>query len=212
MSNVSPDLLRRLEAARIIPVIALPSAEDALPLAKALAEGGLPCAEITFRTEAGREGIRRIASEHPDFLLGAGTVTTPEEVDAAKEAGAQFAVAPGCNPCVIERAFEVKLPFLPGVMTPSDIERALGHSCTLLKFFPAEAAGGLAMLKALHAPYKHRGVRFIPTGGITAQNCRAYLDHESVLAVGGSWLAATLREKNWERISAETREAQTLLS
>src|SRR5690606_22450031 len=141
MSNQSSTLLQRLEHVRIIPVVVLPSADDAIPLARALADGGLPCAEITFRSDAGREGIRRIATEFPDFLIGAGTVTTPEEAEAAKQAGAQFAVAPGCNAVVVRRAQAVGLPFLPGVMTPSDIENALMLDCTLLKFFPAEATG-----------------------------------------------------------------------
>ncbi len=207
MSNVSPELLKRIEETRIIPVIALPSADDAIPLAKALADGGLPCAEITFRTEAGREGIRRIAKEFPEFLLGAGTVTTPAGVDAAKEAGAQFAVAPGCNPVILQRANEIGLPFFPGVMTPSDIERALECDCSLLKFFPAEAAGGVAMLKALFAPYKHRGVRFIPTGGISATNAGSYLKEDAVVAVGGSWMTAGLANQDWDQITRLAREA-----
>lgn len=199
----------RLAAARIIPVIAIQNAEDVVPLLNALKEGGLRAAEITFRTQSGREGIRIAASEFPDFLIGAGTVTMFDEVEAARDAGAHFAVAPGTNPNVLSRAKEVGLPFFPGVMTPSDIETALDSGCPTLKFFPAEAAGGVAMLNALYAPYKHRGVRFIPTGGITAANVAAYLAHPSVLAVGGTWMVAPglIARRNWAAVTALAREA-----
>ncbi len=208
----SEPLEEKLKQLRIIPVVALPSAGDALPLAEALAGGGLPCAEITFRTEAGQAGLRAIARAFPDFLLGAGTVTTPTEVQQAREAGAQFAVAPGCNPRVLAAAREAGLPFFPGVMTPSDIELALENNARLLKFFPAEMAGGVAMIRAIHAPYKHRGVRFIPTGGINESNLASYLREPSVVAVGGTWILAPLTDRNWDAITRLTRQAVEVVS
>ena len=144
----------------------------------------------------------RLVNLFPEFMLGAGTVTTFEEVEAAKEAGAQFAVAPGCNPKIVKRARELDLPFFPGVCTASDIESALDCGCETLKFFPAEAAGGTKMIKALYAPYKHRGIRFIPTGGVTADNLTDYLSQPGVLAIGGSWIVAKdlLGAKNWDKV------------
>ncbi len=202
-------IVQRIKQGRLIPIIALDRASDAIPLCQALKAGGLEVAEITFRTPAAREALRMVSEQFPEFALGAGTVTTIEEVEAAKACGAQFAVAPGLNPRIVRRAQEVDLPFFPGVCTPSDIEAALELGCTLLKFFPADALGGMKMLKALHAPYAHRGVRFIPTGGITAANMADYLSHPSVAAVGGSWVSdkTLLAAQDWPRVTALTREA-----
>ncbi|MFP4381641.1 MAG: bifunctional 4-hydroxy-2-oxoglutarate aldolase/2-dehydro-3-deoxy-phosphogluconate aldolase [Candidatus Sumerlaeia bacterium] len=202
-------ILEKIEKGRIIPVIALENAQDAAPLCEALQDGGLQVAEITFRTKAAPEAIRIVAKEFPDFALGAGTVTTLEEVEAAKEAGAQFAVAPGLNPKIVDRAKEMGLPFFPGVCTPSEVEAALDRDCKILKFFPAGAMGGLSMIKALYGPYKHRGVRFIPTGGITAANAVDYLANEAVLAVGGSWIVdkKLLAARDWKSVTRLTREA-----
>lgn len=202
-------ILERIQTARIVPVIALDDAADAIPLCQALRQGGLEVAEITFRTAAAAEAIRIVAREFPEFTLGAGTVTRPEEVDAAREAGAGFAVAPGCNPRIVRRAQAAGLSFFPGVCTPSDIEQALELGCTLLKFFPADAMGGLKTLKALHAPYAHRGVRFIPTGGVTAENMAEYLKSPAVAAVGGTWLATRdlVARREWEQIAERTRQA-----
>lgn len=196
----------RIQAARIIPVIALDDAADAIPLCQALRQGGLEVAEITFRTAAAAEAIRIVAREFPEFTLGAGTVTQPEEVNAARAAGAGFAVAPGCNPRIVRQAQEAGLPFFPGVCTPSDIEQALELGCTLLKFFPADAMGGLKTVKALHAPYAHRGVRFIPTGGVTADNMVEYLKSPAVAAVGGTWLATRdlVAKREWAQITERT--------
>ncbi len=199
----------KIEASRVIPIIALENVEDAVPLCKALKEGGLEVAEITFRTAGAREIIKTVAREFPEFVLGAGTVTTVEEADAAAHAGAQFAVSPGLNPKVVQRAREIKLPFFPGVCTPSDVEAALELECSLLKFFPAGAMGGLKTIEALYGPYAHRGVRFIPTGGVSAENMAEYLTHPAVAAVGGSWLVAKslLAERNWAEVTRLTREA-----
>jgi 2-dehydro-3-deoxyphosphogluconate aldolase/(4S)-4-hydroxy-2-oxoglutarate aldolase len=200
---------QRIEQGRIIPVIALEDAVDAVPLCKALQAGGLTVAEITFRTKAAPEALRTVAREFPEFILGAGTVTLLEEVEAAKEAGAQFAVAPGFNPNIVKRAQELNLPFFPGVCTPSGIEAALDLGCRILKFFPSGAMGGLKMIKALYGPYSHRGVKFIPTGGVNADNLAEYIAHPAVLAVGGSWIVAKdlLRAKEWDKVTTLTSEA-----
>ncbi len=173
----------------IVPVIAIDRVDDALPLADALLEGGLPVIEITFRTRAAAEVMETISRHRPELLLGAGTVLTVENLEAARSCGAAFAVAPGLNPRVVGRANDLGFPFVPGVVTPSDIEAGLGLDCTTLKFFPAEAAGGVPMLKSLGAPYKHAGVRFVPTGGVNMGNLESYLQLDTVAAVGGTWIA-----------------------
>ena len=182
-------VLDRLTQCAVVPVIAIDNQEAALPLADALAQGGLPLVEITFRTTAAAEVIRRLARERPQLLVGAGTVLTPANLEAARDSGAAFAVAPGLNLQLVKEAQRLGVPFIPGVATPSEIESALGLGCTLLKFFPAEALGGVAMLEALSAPYKHTGVRFMPTGGVNPANLETYLRLNSVVAVGGTWLA-----------------------
>lgn len=159
------DIVERLKAARLIPVIVIENADDAVPLCRALKEGGLGVAEVTFRTAAAAESIRRICAEFPEFATGAGTVTTVEEVKAAKAAGAQFAVAPGCNPTILKAANEAGLPFFPGVATPSEVEMALEAGCELLKFFPASQVGGPEMIKTLSGVYGHRGGAVHPDGG-----------------------------------------------
>ena len=179
----------RLTQCTVVPVIAIDSQEAAFPLADALAQGGLPVVEITFRTTAAAEVIRRLVRERPNLLVGAGTVLTPANLEAARDSGAAFAVAPGLNPQLVKEAQQLGMPFIPGVATPSEIESALGLGCTLVKFFPAEALGGVAMLEALSAPYKHTGVRFMPTGGVNPANLESYLRLDSVVAVGGTWLA-----------------------
>jgi 2-dehydro-3-deoxyphosphogluconate aldolase/(4S)-4-hydroxy-2-oxoglutarate aldolase len=202
-------VIERIRQKPIVPVIALEDASDAIDLCRALKAGGLEVAEITFRTDAAREAIATVAGEFPEFALGAGTVTTEDEAEAAKEAGAQFAVAPGLNPSVVKKAQEIGLEFYPGVCTPSDIEGALALGCTVLKYFPAEAMGGLKLLKALYGPYRHRGIEFIPTGGINGENMDDYLRQPGVAAVGGSWLVdkKLLADKRWDRVTALTEAA-----
>ena len=209
MSQPPPPPLERIAAHRIVPVIAIDNVEHALPLADALLAGGLPVVEITFRTTVAAEVIRLLTTERPQMLVGAGTVLDPATVDAAVEAGAAFALAPGCLPATVERAAAAGLPFVPGVQTPSEVEHARSLGCTLLKFFPAEAAGGIAMLEALSAPYKHAGIRFIPTGGVSPSNLRSYLQSPAVAAVGGTWLARSsdLTEGRFAEITARTRDA-----
>ncbi len=170
---------------RLLPVIALQHVGDAKPLGEALLEGGLPVAEVTFRTEAAAESIAAM-SRLPGLLVGAGTVVKPPQVDAARDAGATFIVSPGTSPAVVERALELGLPIFPGVATPSDIQLAMSLGLDTLKFFPAEAMGGIEMVKALAAPFP--SIRFVPTGGITEQSVGDYLALPAVVACGGSWM------------------------
>jgi len=199
----------KLRAARVVPVIVIDDPANAVPLARALAAGGLSCAELTFRTAAGIDALRRIAAEVPELLVGAGTVLTPEQVVSAREAGAQFIVAPGFNPRVVDACRERGLPVYPGICTPSEIEAALAKDLRILKFFPAEPAGGLPYLKAIAAPYGD--VEFMPTGGITAANVGSYLAFPRVVACGGSWMAPQewIANKQFDRIRDESAKARS---
>ncbi len=197
----------RLRGLGVVPVVVIRDPRRAVPLARALADGGLPCAEITFRTRAAAEAMRRIAAEAPDVLLGAGTVLTPGQAAAAREAGAQFVVSPGFDPRVVDYCREHGLPVYPGVCTPTDIQRALGAGLEVLKFFPAGPLGGASFLKAISAPFP--GLRFIPTGGVKRENLRDYLKLDQVLACGGSWMApaAWIDEGAFDRIRDEAARA-----
>ena len=202
-------MIDRILAKRIVPVVVLDSVESAEPLAAALLAGGLDIMEVTFRTAAAEESIRRIAARFPEMLLGAGTLLEKDQVRRAKDAGAVFGLAPGLNPEIVGFAKEIGLQFSPGVMTPSDVELAISLGCKLLKFFPAEAAGGVAMLKSLAGPYGHTGVRFIPTGCVSAGNLSEYLKLPIVAAIGGSWMVdkQLVNEGRWSEITRITREA-----
>jgi 2-dehydro-3-deoxyphosphogluconate aldolase / (4S)-4-hydroxy-2-oxoglutarate aldolase len=202
-------MLDRILAKRIVPVVVLDSAKDAEPLAEALLAGGLDIMEITFRTAAAAESIERIAKAFPEILLGAGTLLDTDQVARAKDAGAVFGLAPGLNPEIIAKAKEVDLQFSPGVMTPSEVEQALSLNCKLLKFFPAGAAGGPEMLKALAGPYAHTGIKFVPTGGISSNNLADYLSLPVVAAIGGSWMVdkKLVADGNWSEITRLTQEA-----
>jgi len=204
---MNAEIYQRIGKLRIVPVIAIEDADSALALADALIEGGLPVAEITFRTEAAASVITKIVKERPDVLVGAGTILTVDNLKKAIDCGARFGVAPGLNPKVVEESVKRKFPFSPGIMTPSDIEAALGFGIKILKFFPAEAAGGIKMLKSLAAPYAHLGVKFIPTGGITPEILNNYLAVPQVLAVGGTWIAKAedINKKNWKQIIINCR-------
>lgn len=179
-------IFEKIQKIGILPVIALDDAAQAVPLAKALAAGGIPAAEVTFRTAAGEEAIRRIAQDVPEVLVGAGTVLTTEQVDRAVGAGAKFIVSPGTNMKVVCHCQEAGVQSIPGVITPTEIETAMELGLDVLKFFPAEPSGGLKMIQALAAPYTQ--VKFIPTGGISVGNVGEYLAHPKVLACGGSWM------------------------
>jgi 2-dehydro-3-deoxyphosphogluconate aldolase/(4S)-4-hydroxy-2-oxoglutarate aldolase len=207
-------ILERIAKLGIVPVIAIEKVEAAIPLADALLEGGLPVVEITFRTAAAADVIRIIAKDRPQLVVGAGTVLTAENLDTARACGASFAVAPGLNPLIVKRAQELGMPFVPGVATPSDIEAGLALGCKLLKFFPAEALGGVAMIEALSAPYKHTGVRFMPTGGVSTANLETYLKIDTVAAVGGTWIAKKddLAAGKWDEIQKRCRAATEIVS
>jgi len=202
-------MLDRIAHRRIVPVVVLDDERAAEPLAEALLAGGLDVMEITFRTPAAAGAIGRIAAGFPEILLGAGTLLEREQVLRARDAGAVFGLAPGLNPRIIEAATECGMTFVPGVMTPSEVALALDLGCRLLKFFPAEAAGGIAMLKAMAGPYAPAGVRFIPTGGVTSENLGDYLKLQLVAAIGGSWMVdrALVAAGRWDEITRLTREA-----
>ena len=193
------------------PVVVLEDTKDAVPLAKALVEGGLPCAEVTFRTEAAEESIRLMAEQFPEMLVGAGTVLTTEQVDAAVGAGAKFIVSPGLNPKVVKHCLDKGYPIVPGTSNPSDVETAIELGLDVVKFFPAEPSGGLAMIKAVAAPYNK--LRFMPTGGINAKNALPYLQYDKIIACGGSWMVKSdlIKEGKFDEITALTKEAVSLV-
>lgn len=209
MTPMENDMFEVLLAHPVIPVVEIDDAKDATGLAEALLAGGISVIEITMRTSAAAAAIERIASTVPDILVGAGTVLTEEESLRARDAGARFGVAPGTNPTVIASFSAAGLPFLPGAITPTEIESAMSSGCRLLKFFPAGAAGGPAMIKALHGPFGHHGIRFCATGGVGEANMAEYLALDAVWAVGGSWLAppAMIADHAWDDITERARAA-----
>ena len=191
----------------IVPVIALDDAKDAEPLAKALIEGGLPAAEVTFRTAAAEESIKIMSEKFPELVVGAGTVLTPEQADRAMNAGAKFIVSPGLNPKVVKHCLDKGYPIVPGTSNPSDVEVAIELGLDVVKFFPAEAAGGLNMIKSMAAPYTQ--MKFMPTGGINAGNLKSYLDFNKIVCCGGSWMVKKdlVAAGDFEGIKNLTREA-----
>ena len=193
----------------VIPVIVLEDANNAVPLAEALLAGGLNIIEVTFRTEAAAESIERITKAFPEMQIGAGTVVTPEQAKRAIDAGSKFGLAPGTDPETIAYFKAQGVPFIPGIMTPSDIQAAIKAGCTSLKFFPAGAAGGPELLKAMAAPYVNLGVQFCPTGGVSIDNMNDYLSMPEVFAIGGSWLATKrqIQAKDWATITQQVKEA-----
>ena len=200
-------ILEQFQKLGIIPVVVIDDAKDAVPLAKALCEGGLPVAEVTFRTDAAEEAIRLMSETYPEMLVGAGTVLTTEQVDRAVAAGSKFIVSPGLNPKVVKYCQEKNVPITPGTARPTDIEMALELGLDVVKFFPAEQNGGLAMIKAMAAPYTK--VKFMPTGGINAKNLKSYLDFDKIIACGGSWMVPKdlVAAGDFEAIKNLTREA-----
>ncbi|HAS6979890.1 bifunctional 4-hydroxy-2-oxoglutarate aldolase/2-dehydro-3-deoxy-phosphogluconate aldolase [Vibrio parahaemolyticus] len=202
----------QLKALKVIPVIAIDKAEDIIPLGKVLAENGLPAAEITFRSAAAVEAIRLLRENQPDMLIGAGTVLNREQVIAAKEAGATFIVSPGFNPNTVKACQEIGIDIVPGVNNPSTVEAALEMGLTTLKFFPAEASGGINMVKSLLAPYTD--IELMPTGGINPANIKDYLAVPRVLACGGTWMVdkKLIEAGNWEKLARLTREAVALVN
>lgn len=206
------EVLQRIQKIGIVPVVVIDRVEDAVPLAKALCEGGLPCAEVTFRTAAAREAIKAMSEAYPEMLIGAGTVLTTTQVDEAVEAGAAFIVSPGLNPEVVKYCIDKNIPVTPGTSNPSDVEQAIALGLEVVKFFPAEAAGGLNMIKSMAAPYVN--MKFMPTGGINAKNLTTYLDFKKIIACGGSWMVngALVKAGKFDEIKALTKEAvETML-
>ena len=201
------DIFDKLSLAGLVPVIKVEDAADAVPLCKALSDGGLPVAEITFRTDAAEQAIRNVHAELPDVMLGAGTVLTVEQVKRAVDSGAAYIVSPGLNPAVVGYCVENGIPVLPGCANPSDIEVALGFGLKIVKFFPAEALGGLKLIKAMSAPYG--GISFVPTGGINEKNFLEYLAFNKVKAIGGSWMVPgdAVKAKDWDRIRSLAQSA-----
>lgn len=195
----------------VVPVVVLEDAKDAIPLAKALTEGGLPCAEVTFRTEAAEESIRLMSGEYPDMLVGAGTVLTTEQVDRAAAAGAKFIVSPGFDPEIVDYCLEKDIPVFPGCITPSEVAQAVKRGMRVLKFFPAEQAGGVAMIKAMAAPYTM--VKFMPTGGISAKNLEEYLSCDKIICCGGSWMVKgdLIENGEFDKIRELAKEAVELV-
>ena len=201
------DILEQIYKVGIVPVIALDDAKDAAPLAGALCRGGLPCAEVTFRTDAAEESIRIMSKEYPNMLVGAGTVLTIDQVDRAVNAGAKFIVSPGLDPEVVKYCISKNIPVVPGTATPSDVEAAYALGLEVVKFFPAEAAGGVEMIKAICGPFNK--MRFMATGGINAKNLKEYLDFPKLLACGGTWMVKKdlITAGKFDEIEALTREA-----
>lgn len=200
-------IVARLRQLRLVPVIVIDNPASAPALGRALADGGLPCAEVTFRTAGAKEALARLTGECPDILAGAGTVLTPAQAKQACDAGAQFIVAPGLNPSVVQYCLESNIPVFPGVATPTEIETALSLGLQVLKIFPIESLGGLPYLKAISAPYT--GVEFMPTGGISLQNITSYLSFPKVVACGGSWIAPAdvIAAERFDRVTEEAQKA-----
>ncbi|MBR6101259.1 MAG: bifunctional 4-hydroxy-2-oxoglutarate aldolase/2-dehydro-3-deoxy-phosphogluconate aldolase [Ruminococcus sp.] len=204
-------IIKQFELTGIVPVVVIDDAKDAVPLAEALIKGGLPAAEITFRTPAAKDAIAAISKSFPDLAVGAGTVLTCEQADAAVEAGAKFIVSPGLNPEVVKHVISRGVPMIPGCANASDIEAALSLGLTEVKFFPAEPLGGLKMIKALAAPYTN--VRFMPTGGLNAANIGAYLDDPRIICCGGSFMVPKelIAKGDFDKIAAHTRQAEDIM-
>ena len=208
-----PPIFEKLESAGVLAVLVVDDAADAVPLAEALLAGGVNAMELTLRTEAAIDALKAIRKSLPEMLVGIGTILMPEQVREVAAEGAAFGVSPGVNPRVIEAAVKAGLPFAPGIATPSDVETALSYGCRRLKFFPAEALGGLGYLRAMSPPYNHLGVKYVPLGGVGPKNLAEYITDPLVAAVGGSWLAPRdkIAAKDWPAIEQNAREARMIV-
>jgi len=214
MTGLFPDeISEHLYNSGVIAVLMIDDVADAVPLAQALLAGGVDGIELTLRTAVAMQALRSIRAELPEMMVGVGTILSPQQVREVKEAGASFGVSPGMNPRVVSEAVRLGLPFAPGVCTPTDIELAVEQGCRLMKFFPSEPSGGLPYLRTIAAPFAHLGVKYIPLGGVNAENAERYLREPSVQALGGSWLAPRelIARKNWEAITANAREASAIV-
>lgn len=203
--------IEKLKEIKLLPVIKIENTEDAVPLAKALISGGVPVAEITFRTPSASSSIRIIREAFPNIILGAGTILTSEHIDKAIDSGASYLVSPGFNPKTVEYSLKRGITIVPGVCTPSEVEQAASLGLSVLKFFPAEQSGGIGMLKTFYTVYPH--IKFIPTGGISLKNLVEYGQQPNVLAVGGSWMVSPdlIKSQKWEEIEKLSREAKEAL-
>ena len=206
-------VFEKLESAGVLAVLVVDDAGDAVPLAEALLAGGVNAMELTLRTDAAVDALKQIRKSLPEMIVGIGTILAAEQVRTVVAEGAAFGVSPGINPKVIEAAVESGLPFAPGIATPSEVELALSFGCRRLKFFPAEALGGLGYLRAMSPPYQHLGVKYVPLGGVGPKNLAEYISDPLVAAVGGSWLAPreTIAAKDWKAIQENARAARTII-
>jgi len=203
------NVFEKVSQCRVVAVLVIDREDDAVPLAEALLEGGVKVMELTLRTEAAMGALKKIRAQVPDMIAGIGTILTPDQAKEVRDADGSFGVSPGLNPNVMEAARDCGLPFAPGIVTPSDIEQALGYDCQVLKFFPAEPSGGLNYLNAIAAPYQHLGIKYMPLGGVNLQNMGDYLSNQHVAAIGGSWIAPRnlIADHDWETIRKNAREA-----
>lgn len=206
------DITESFEKLGVVPVVVLENAKDAVPLATALVEGGLPCAEVTFRTEAAEESIRLMLEQFPEMFVGAGTVLTVEQVDTAVRAGAKFIVSPGFDAEIVDYCIKNEIPVFPGCITPSEVAQAVKRGLKVVKFFPAEPAGGISMIKAMAAPYVD--LKFMPTGGINAKNLEEYLSFDKIICCGGSWMVKgdLVKAGEFDKIRELTAEACKLVA
>jgi 2-dehydro-3-deoxyphosphogluconate aldolase/(4S)-4-hydroxy-2-oxoglutarate aldolase len=207
------EILQRLEAGGVVAGFSVDQVAQAVPLTRALLAGGIDAIELTLRTPAGIEALKAVCAEVPEVLIGAGTILTPETAVQVKEAGAHFGVSPGMNPRVIQAAQTAGLPFAPGISTPTDLEGAIEQGCRFVKFFPAEASGGIPYLRSMAAPYRHLGIRYFPLGGVNAGNMLDYLKEDNVPTVGGSWIVRKdlLMNADWDGITACAVEVRQIL-
>ena len=205
------DITERFEKLGVVPVVVLEDTKDAVPLATALVEGGLPCAEVTFRTKAAAESIRLMTEQFPEMLVGAGTVLTIEQVDDAVRAGAKFIVSPGFDAEIVDYCLKNEIPVFPGCISPSEVAQAVKRGLKIVKFFPAEPAGGISMIKAMAAPYT--GIKFMPTGGINAKNLENYLFCDKIICCGGSWMVKGdfVKAGEFDKIRELTAEVRKLV-
>lgn len=213
MSAFPEELLSHLEKRGVVAGFSVEKIEHAVPLAKALLAGGIDVIELTLRTPIGLDAVKLIANEVPEMVVGVGTILTPETAVAVKKVGAHFGVAPGMNPRVVKAAREAGLPFAPGICTPSDLEAAIELGCRFVKFFPAEAAGGVTYLKSMAAPYNHLGIRYFPLGGVNSENMLDYLAEDNVPTVGGTWIVAKnlVQNEDWAGITAAAQKVVNTL-
>lgn len=211
---MTPELIQKIDDAGIIAVLIIDEAKHAVPVARALLEGGVTAIELTLRTRAAMDAAKAIKKEVPEMTLGFGTVLTVDQVKAVVDVGADFAVSPGCNPRIIREADRQGLSFAPGVMTPTDIEMALEEGCRILKYFPAETSGGMAHLTSMVAPYQYLGLKFIPLGGCNIDNAGSYLQSDLITAIGGTWVAKRplIQTEDWEAITNNAKDIRALIN